>query len=69
MIVGAWGRHTDGASRTVSSIGIGGSNGTVHVNPAGGSNPVAIASRAVAAGNQNVTVTFSATVQRAAAAV
>jgi hypothetical protein len=69
MIVGTWGRHTDGAGRTISSVDIGGSGGTIHVNPAGASNPVCIASRLVAPGNQNVTVGFSAIVQRAAAAV
>jgi hypothetical protein len=69
MIVGALGRHTDGTPRTVASVSIGGSAGAIHVNPAGASNPVCIASRLVGTGNQNVTVGFSAGVQRAAAAV
>lgn len=70
MIVGGWGRNTDGATnRTVSSISVGGTNATLHVNPSGGSNPIALGSRAVAAGDHNVTLTLSATMLRAAVAV
>ncbi|MEX2277890.1 MAG: hypothetical protein WD674_08905 [Cucumibacter sp.] len=58
MIVAALGR----GSSVVTSISIGGSNGTIHVNPDGPSNSSsAIASRVVGAGAQNVSVTFPGT--------
>lgn len=64
MIVGVAG--TASASRTVSSLSIGGTNGTIHVNPSGDAGPSAIVSRAVTAGAQSINVTFSGGVSRAA---
>jgi hypothetical protein len=63
MIVAAVG--DSGSSRTVSSISIGGSNGTLHVNPSLETCP-GIASRVVSAGVQSVSATFSGGVSRAA---
>jgi hypothetical protein len=63
MIVAAVG--DSGSNRTVSSISIGGSNGTLHVNPSLETCP-GIASRVVSAGTNAVSVTFSGSVSRAA---
>jgi hypothetical protein len=46
-------------SRTVSSVSIGGTNGTIHNSNASAPEKWALASRAVSAGNNNVTVTLS----------
>lgn len=48
-------------SRTVSSIDIGGTNSTINVSNTSADSKAAIASRRVAAGTHNVTVTLSAT--------
>lgn len=67
MIAGVAARQsTAGQTRTVSSISIGGSGATIHINPSGGNNASAIASRLVAAGSQAVSATFSGGVNRAA---
>jgi hypothetical protein len=67
MIAGVAGRQsTAGQTRTVSSVSIGGSGATIHVNPSGGNNAAAIASRFVGSGSQAVSATFSGGVNRAA---
>lgn len=59
-----------GSGRTISTVSIGGTNGTIHNQWDGGSwVPHGFASRAVAAGSHNVTVTFSASMNQAGAAV
>ena len=66
MIAGVAARQsTAGQTRTVSSVSIGGSAATIHVNPSGGNNAAAIASRQVGSGSQAVSATFSGGVNRA----
>lgn len=65
VIVGAAGRHQS-TNRSVSSISIGGTNGTLHAASAAGLNHLGIASRVVSAGDHNVSVTFSGGTERAA---
>ncbi len=63
MIVVTGGRAA--TDRTVSSVSIGGTNGTIHVTSNANGNALVIASRVVSAGSQDVSVTFSAGVLRA----
>lgn len=64
VIVGAASTETGGL-RTVSSISIGGINGTLHEAPAGDWHPVGLASRAVSSGTTaDIVVTFSGGVAR-----
>lgn len=59
-----------GSGRSISTVSIGGTNGTIHNQWDGGIwLPHGFASRAVAAGSHNVTVTFSASMNQAGAAV
>lgn len=70
MIVGVAG--TAGAARSISSVSIGGTNGVNRVELPNGVDmwtPAAFFTRAVAPGNNNVTVTFSAAMQNAGVAV
>jgi hypothetical protein len=63
VVVIAQGRAT--GSRTVSSVSIGGANGTIYESEDAVAGPIAIAGRVVEAGSRNITVTFSDTMARA----
>lgn len=68
MIVGAHG--VSGGAATISSVSIGGTNGSIAGQFGGAAwTPFGFASRVVAAGNNNVSVTFSTGMVRAAIAV
>lgn len=47
-----------GTAGVVTSVSLGGTNGTIHINPSGSSAPTCIASRQVSSGANNVTVVF-----------
>lgn len=53
-----------GSAQNVSSVSIGGTNGALPVSNSGLTNVAAIATRAVSAGDHNVTVNFSGTMAR-----
>lgn len=54
------GADRSAGATTVSSVSIGGTNGNIHVQNASSTRQAYVASRAVSAGSQNVTVTYSA---------
>lgn len=64
VVVGAVGRNPAG-TRTIGSVSIGGTNGSIYVNPSGSFNPNGFAGRSVSAGTHNVSVTFSGAMLRA----
>jgi hypothetical protein len=69
MVVGTMGPGTSGGNRTISSISIGGTNGTIATDNTAVNGCAGIAYRAVTAGAQNVTITFSGNVSRCTCAV
>lgn len=69
MIVLVRGRNNSGGTQSVTSVSIGGSLGSVHVNPATANPMGAIASRVVSAGSNNVTAVYSGAAFNSIAAV
>lgn len=67
MVVGAAGRA--GSSRSISTVSIGGSAGSIVENTGSNWNVAVIATRQVSAGAQAVSVTFSAAMENAACCV
>jgi len=63
LMVVVQGGGRDALARTVSSISIGGSNGTL-ITPSSGDQVASIAYREVSAGNNNVTVVYNSTAER-----
>lgn len=68
LIVGAGSLSGGSINRTLSSISIGGSAGTLHTSSGSVSQPTGMASRLVGAGSQAIAVTFSGSTTAGAAA-
>lgn len=68
VIAAVLGNNTDSGNIAVSSVSIGGTNGTLHIAPSGSDEPTAIASR-MASGTIDVSAVFNGTLFSAAVAV